>query len=267
MELITITLQNHPELAVFLMLALGFLIGRIKIGTFKIGMVLGTLFAGVIVGQFAINVPPIVKTIFFDLFLFATGYKVGPQFFQGLKKNALPQLLLTLVITVSCLLFTYFVSKLLGYDVGTAAGLLAGGFSESTVIGTAAESINQLNLPAAEKTRLINNIPVAYATTYLVGATSFVFFLTTIAPRLLRINLVEESQKLSEKLTGTTEHEPSIDSAYQRWIIRAYNITNLKWIGLNIAEFEKANDNLRIIVQRIRRGGALLDPTPDFVIQ
>jgi putative transport protein len=83
MEKVAHILQAHPELAVFLTLSLGFALGHIKIGSFKIGVVLGTLFAGVLIGQLNIEIPPIVKTIFFDFFLFATGYKVGPQFFQG----------------------------------------------------------------------------------------------------------------------------------------------------------------------------------------
>lgn len=263
---ITNILREHPELTVFLTLALGFAFGRIKIGSFKFGVVLGTLFAGVLIGQLDIQVPSIVKIIFFDLFLFATGYKVGPQFFQGLKKNAFPQLMLTLVICVSCLLLAFTISKLSGYDIGTASGLLAGAFSESTLIGTASEAINHLSIAETEKIRLVNNIPVAYAVTYLIGATSFVFFITNIAPKLLRINLVEESSKLSQSLTGGAEYEPGITSAYLRWIIRAYKITNEKWIGLTISEFEKMNSNLRIVIQRMRHNGELLDPKPDTII-
>ncbi|PZX92754.1 aspartate-alanine antiporter [Flavobacterium aquariorum] len=266
MESFARILRDHPELAVFLTLSLGFALGHIKIGTFKIGVVLGTLFAGVLIGQLNIEIPPIVKTIFFDFFLFATGYKVGPQFFQGLKKNAFPQLMLTVVICVSCLLIAYGMSKLLGYDTGTAAGLLAGAFSESTLIGTASEAIHQLPISEIEKTRLVNHIPVAYSLTYLIGATSFVFFLTTIAPKLLGINLVEESEKLSQTLTGDTEHEPGIQSAYQRWIIRAYQITNDKWVGITISEFEEINKDLRLIIQRIRHNQELLEPSPETVI-
>ncbi|MBW4362648.1 aspartate-alanine antiporter [Flavobacterium taihuense] len=260
-------LRDHPELAVFLTLSLGFALGHIKIGTFKIGVVLGTLFAGVLIGQLNIEVPPIVKTIFFDFFLFATGYKVGPQFFQGLKKNAFPQLMLTVVICVSCLLIAFGMSIILGYDTGTAAGLLAGAFSESTLIGTASEAIHQLPISEIEKTQLVNHIPVAYSLTYLIGAISFVFFLTTIAPKLLRINLVEESEKLSQTLTGETEHEPGIQSAYQRWIIRAYQITNEKWIGLTISEFEKKNKDLRLVIQRMRHNEELIEPSPKTIIQ
>jgi len=145
--------RDHPELPIFATLALGFFIGRLRIGSFSLGTVVGTLLAGVLIGQLDIEVPAVVKNVFFDLFLFTTGYKVGPQFFRGLRKDALPQLAVTVVLCVSCLLSVFAAARLLVYDVGTAAGLLAGAFTESTVIGTAADAINRLDLPAAEKPR------------------------------------------------------------------------------------------------------------------
>ena len=144
MDYIVRSLQQNPELAIFLTLAVGFLIGRVKFGSFSLGIVVGTLLAGVLIGQLDIKVPAIVKTVFFDLFLFTTGYKVGPQFFRGLKRDAVPQVLLTVVLCVTCLLTAIGFAWLLGYDIGTAAGLLAGAFSESTVIGTAGEAIQRL---------------------------------------------------------------------------------------------------------------------------
>lgn len=267
MEKITYLLQQHPELAVFLTLSLGFALGNLKIGSFKLGVVLGCLFAGVLVGQMNIVIPSIVKTIFFSFFLFATGYKVGPQFFLGLKKNAFPQLMLTLVICLSCLFVAYGMAVVLKYDVGTAAGLLAGAFSESTVIGTASEAISQLEIADAEKHRFISHIPVAYSITYLIGATSLVFFMTQIAPKILRINLQEESRKLGQNLSGVSEHEPGIQLAYQSWIIRTYQIANHKWAGLTVSQFEANNKELRLSIQRIRHKEQLLEPLPDYVLE
>src|ERR1700739_1912730 len=89
------SLRQNPELAIFLTLALGFLLGRVRFGTFKLGNVVGTLLAGVLVGQLSIRVSPVVDVVFFDLFLFAVGYRVGPQFFRGLRRSAVPQLMLT----------------------------------------------------------------------------------------------------------------------------------------------------------------------------
>ena len=81
-------LQNNPELAIFLTLAGGFVLGRLRVGSFRLGNVVGTLLAGVLIGQLNIQVPATVKVVFFDLFLFATGYKVGPQFIRGLGRSA-----------------------------------------------------------------------------------------------------------------------------------------------------------------------------------
>jgi putative transport protein len=114
--------RENPELAIFLTLAVGFVIGRIRFGSFSLGNVVGTLLAGVAIGQLQIKVDPIMKVVFFDLFLFATGYKVGPQFFRGLKKHAGPQVVLTVVLCVTSLVVTLIAAKIFHYDSGTAAG-------------------------------------------------------------------------------------------------------------------------------------------------
>src|SRR5438045_5826743 len=159
-------------------------------------MVVGTLLAVVAVVQLSIQVPAVVKYVFFDLFLFTTGYKVGPQFFRALQKDAFPQLALTVVLSVTCLLAAFTAARLLDYDMGTAAGLLAGAFTESTVIGTAGDAISRLSITAAEKTSLTNNIPVAYAVTYLVGTAFIAWFLPNVGPQLMRVNLQEEARKI-----------------------------------------------------------------------
>jgi len=260
-------LRQNPELALFLALALGFLVGRLRFGTFTLGPVLGTLLAGVVIGQTGVVVSPAVKTVFFDLFLFATGYKVGPQFFRGLKKDALPQLVLTAVICVTSLLTAVGLSRLLGYDVGTAAGLLAGAFSESTVIGTASEAIQRLALPDAEKARLANNIPVAYAVTYLVGTTAVVWFLSSLAPRLLRIDLRGASRELETALSGKAEAAAGVRSAHHAWDLRAFRVEGATWAGRTVAQVEQAIPGARVFVERLRQGVKLVEPTPETVVR
>jgi putative transport protein len=266
MSYVVTALRENPELAIFLTLAVGFLIGRVRIGSFSLGTVVGTLLAGVLIGQLDIKVPPIVKAVFFDLFLFTTGYKVGPQFFRGLRKDALPQLALTVVLCVTCLLSAWTAARLLGYDVGTAAGLLAGAFTESTVIGTAADAINRLDLPAAERMALVNNIPVAYAVTYLIGTAFVVWFLPTIGPRLMGVNLREEARKLQEQMVGADESEPGVQSAFQRFTVRAYRVTNDRMVNRTVAELEARTADMRVFICRIRHDGKIVEPTPATVI-
>jgi putative transport protein len=258
-------LRENPELAIFLTLALGFVVGRIRIGTFSLGNVVGTLLAGVLIGQLDIKVAPIVKTVFFDLFLFATGYKVGPQFFRGLGKNAVSQVSLTVVLCVTSLLATVAAAKLLGYDCGTAAGLMAGAFTESTVIGTAGDTISRLALPDEEKTRLLNNIPVAYAVSYLVGTGFVVWFLSSLAPRLLGVDLKAESQKLESQMSSKPTTQPDIRSAYREWDMRVYRLAD-SFANRTAADLEKSFAPERVFVERIRRGTEILDPSAETVL-
>jgi len=237
----------------------------VRVGTFKLGNVVGTLLAGVLIGQLAIEVHPLVKVVFFDLFLFATGYKVGPQFFRGLKKNALPQVSLTIVLCVTSLLVTVVAAKALRYDCGTAAGLMAGAFTESTVIGTAGDTIARLNLPTAEKERLLNNIPVAYAVSYLVGTSFVVWFLSSLAPRLLGVDLKAESKKLEAQMSAKPIEQSDQGSGYREWDMRAYRLADV-FASRRIADLEKSFEPERVFVERIRRGSKLFDATPDTVL-
>ena len=266
MDFIIQALRNNPELAIFLTLAIGFLIGRVKFGSFSLGIVVGTLLAGVLIGQLDIRVPAVVKTIFFDLFLFTTGYKVGPQFFRGLKRDAVPQMALTVVLCVACLLTAFGFSKLLGYDVGTAAGLLAGAFSESTVIGTAGDAIHRLSLSDADKAALLNNIPVAYAVTYLIGTASLVWFIPTIGPKLMRINLREEGARMQAEIAGAAELGLGVVSATRFFDVRAYRVTNPDLVNKTVAELEALPQDVRVFIVRIRRGEEIIEPTPASVI-
>jgi putative transport protein len=266
MDLLAKVLREHPELAIFLTLAIGFYVGRLRIGSFRLGAVVGTLLAGVMIGQFGVQVPAVVKAVFFDLFLFTTGYKVGPQFFRGLRKDALPQLAVTVVLCVSCLLGVYAVAKLLGYDVGTAAGLLAGAFTESTVIGTASDAIQRLPIPDDEKTLLTNNIPVAYAVTYLIGTGFVVWFLPTIGPRLMGIDLRDEGRKASADAAGEETNVTGLRSGLTRFTARAYRITGEQIAGHSVAELEARPKDFRVFIARIRRDGGILEPQPATVL-
>jgi putative transport protein len=266
MDFIVKALQEHQELAIFLCLAGGFLIGRIRIRSFSLGTVVGTLLAGVIIGQLDIKVPGTVKFVFFDLFLFTIGYKVGPQFFRGLKKDALPQLAVTLVLCVTCLLSAFFAAKIMGYDMGTTAGLLSGAFTESTVIGTASDAINRLGISQQEKTILMNNIPVAYAVTYLIGTAFVIWLLPNIGPKLMRVNLKEEGKKLQAKISGSEDSEEGVQSAYQNFSVRAYRVTNEKLINKTVSELEAMPREARVFISRIRHEGKIIDPEPGTVV-
>src|ERR1700752_2321909 len=92
-------LVRYPELALFLVIAAGYWIGSLRIGTFSLGPVTGSLFAGLMVGDFAhVPVSSMTKSFLFLLFLFGVGYSVGPQFAQAMKRDGLKPMLLAVVV-------------------------------------------------------------------------------------------------------------------------------------------------------------------------
>ena len=257
-------LQGHAEIAFFLVLGLGYLLGKIALGSFKLGAVTGTLLAGVVVGQLGVTLPNEVKQCFFLLFLFAIGFRTGPQFFRGLKKDGLQHAALAAIVATAGLVVAWIVAKAFGYDAGTAAGLVAGSLTESATIGTAMDAIGRLGAPDAARTAMSNNIPVAFAVTYLVGVTGAAWFLSQLAPRIMRVNLAEECRKLEERTLGAVVEQGSTRRQFE---MRGYAIDpGSQWVGRKAAELE-ATSGIRIFVERMRRRGQLLEGDGERVLQ
>jgi putative transport protein len=85
MTVIAELLRGHPEVALFAALSLGFFLGKRKVGNFSLGTSAGVLLAGVLIGQLRIPIPALIKSVSFAMFIFVVGYRVGPQFFRGLR--------------------------------------------------------------------------------------------------------------------------------------------------------------------------------------
>ena len=183
------TLRAYPELAIFFALAIGFWIGPMKVAGFSLGTVTATLLAAVVIGQLAITISPNVKSVFFLLFLFAVGYGVGPQFFQGLAREGPRQIGFAVIVLAFCLIVPLICAKLAGLDLGYAAGLYAGSQTISASIGVATDQIMRLGLPAEQAKAFVDKIPIGYAVTYIYGTIGSALVLAKLGPWLLGIDL------------------------------------------------------------------------------
>ena len=261
-------LVRYPELALFLVIAVGYWIGSFKIETFTIGPVTGALFAGLLAGQFArIPVSGMTKSFLFLLFLFGIGYSVGPQFVLALKRNGVKPLLLAVCVSVVGFAASILVAKTLALDPGFAAGLLSGGLTQSAAMGTATDAINGLELPEADRVRLIAHMAVADAVCYIFGYAGVILFCTTIAPALLKIDLREEARKLEHSL-GMTVAKPELASAWRKFELRAYRLAeDARLAGVSVAVAETLVPNHRLFIHRIRRGQHIVDAVPTMTLE
>ena len=273
MEWVIHLLRQHSELAIFLTIAAGFWIGKIKVGQFSLGIVTSVLLVGVLVGQLNITIEEPVKSVFFLLFLFAIGYKVGPQFFRGLKKDGLPQVGFAVLMCVGCLVITWILALIMGYNAGEAAGLLAGAQTISAVIGVADDTINGLNISTEQKNNMINIIPVAYAVTYIYGTAGSAWVLSSLGPKMLGgLEKVKAACKELEAKMGTSEaDEPGFEHARRPVVFRAYTIEN-DWFGngKTVEQLESyfISQGKRLFVERMRHNHTIInDILPGQLLQ
>ncbi len=261
-------LAKYPELTLFLVIAIGYLLGRITIGSFSVGAVTGSLFAGILVGQLAhVPVAGMAKSFLFLLFLFGIGYSVGPQFMQALKRDGAKPMLLAVVCSVTGLLAAWAVARTLGLDPGFAAGLTSGALTESPAMGTATEAINLLPLPEPERALLVAHVAVADAVCYVFGAVGVILFCSVVAPKLLGIDLKAEALKLEQQL-GISRTTQGVMSAWRQFELRGYRIQEgAPAIGMTVGAAEAMVPEHRVFIHRIRRGGQILEADPAIVIQ
>ncbi|MFN7751741.1 MAG: aspartate-alanine antiporter [Pseudomonadota bacterium] len=268
METLASALRAHPEIAVFLAIGLGYWIGRFSIRGVGFGPVTGSLIAGLLVGSVvAVPVADTAKQLLFLLFMFGIGYSAGPGFVRGLRDAGWRWAVLGTVVPVAGLLTAWAMARLLDLELGYAAGMMSGGLTESPVIGTASEAIRALPLPPEEKSRLIAQIPVADALTYLFGTVGVILFCGYIGPWLLRVDLKADGRRL-EAAMGFTREDDGIDSGWRMFAMRAYRLeARHRVVGLTVASAERSVAPARLFVERIRRGGEIIDAQPDTVLR
>ena len=257
-------LKTHPEVSFFLVLGIGYLLGKLHIGTFSLGAVTGTLLAGVLVGQFGIKISDEVKQCFFLLFLFSIGFRTGPQFFRGLRRDGLQQAAVAALVAGSALAIAYAVSRILHYDAGTGAGLIAGSLTESATIGTASDAISRLPIDATVRDAMVNRIPVAFAVTYLVGVVGAAWFLSQMGPKILRVDLAAECRKLEEQMRGgvSVGLVARREFEYRSYLVEATS----PLVGRRRDDLEHSVPGVRIFIGDIRRDGEVIKSAPETEI-
>lgn len=255
---------SAPEIFLFLAVAIGTLLGRIRVKGFALGATACTLIVAVIIGQLGTFViPSMIKSALFGLFVFTIGYHSGPEFFASLSMRTLTQVALALVMGLSGLVAVLAFAYVLHLDAGTAAGLAAGSLTQSSMMGTAAGALMQLGLPDDLLKQLQANVAAGYAVTYVCGYILVLLFVPLAAPWLMGANLKEEAVKLEASLSGGAPSKPG-NLLYRKFQARAYQVSAAtgKTVGALEAEIGR-----RAVVERILRGGEDLKPDPQTSLQ
>lgn len=257
-------LRSSPEIAVFLAIALGMLLGRVRLGSFHLGSVAGALLMGLLIGQIGLEVPQALKSVFFVLFIYAVGFKSGPEFFGSLNAGTFKLVLFSAVLCLVALGSILLMNLVFHFDAGFTAGLGAGALTDTAIMGTASSAIAHLPLAEADKAQLNSHMAIAYAITYLFGTVGLIVFVGTIAPWLLRVDLREAARALEAEL-GIDNQSDVLSIPYTRIVVRAHRLQAAGLAGSSIAAIERLHPSLS--VERVVRGDQVLERDPALVLQ
>lgn len=258
--------QHNPLIAVFLTLGYGFWLGKVRFRSFSLGAVAATLIVGVVIGQMHIIIPGVLKTAFFLLFLFATGYSVGPQFFKSFKGNGGKQALYAVVVAIVCSGLVIVAAKIMGYDSGVAAGLFAGSQTVSASLGLLGDTVNELPMTADRKEYLQAIIPACYAVTYVFGTIGTSWFLSAVGPKLMGgiDKVLDEVGRIEQEMDHDSDSvEPGFIKAQRPVAFRCYEVsTDLFHEPISVSDLESKFHQRGewLFVERLRTGGRIIDP-------
>lgn len=150
-------------------MALGLLLGRVRIGSFKLG-VAAVLFVGLGLSTLnpAITLPPIVYIIGLSMFVYTIGLEAGPDFFHSLKTTGLKHNLFAVGVIAATTAVAYGVVKASELHPATAVGMFTGALTNTPAMAAAKESLPAL-FDASELAGVSELPVVAYSLTYPLG--------------------------------------------------------------------------------------------------
>lgn len=269
MEYLRQILNQAPELALFLSLAIGYWVGSIQFGKFQLGGVAGSLLVAVVISQIGISIDNGIKSVLFALFIYAVGFESGPQFFRSLGRQSLREIVLAAVMALSGLLTVIACARLFGLDKGIAAGIAAGSMTQSAIIGTASAAIAKLDLPLEQIQTLQGNVAVGYAVTYIFGSFGAIILCVNVLPWFMRRSIRDDAtQAEAELLAGAKVYGPGELPAIPPLVGRLYRIDQAA--GQTVAQLEVSDPvdpQAALTIERIKRGGALVGVTPTTVLE
>ncbi|MDA9410252.1 aspartate:alanine exchanger family transporter [Bradyrhizobium sp. CCBAU 45384] len=265
-------LQQNPYLLLFFTVGLAVWIGRASVKGYGLGMVAGAIVVGAGLSVWAstygvkLELNNFAKSLFYYLFMYGVGLRVGPSFVNSLGGDGLKFTLLAVVSSVIGLTLVVVGAKLFDLPVGAAGGMLAGSQTMSAAIGSAEQAVTSgvVKLPAGMAPEAASGmIALSYGITYIWGTVGIILICKYL-PRWWGVD-ARAAAKQYEKEFGVKDLEGGGLTGYRQFGLRAYRLENPAIAGLSIAKFRAMNPEYRIV--NVGRDGEPQGADPEFVLQ
>lgn len=262
-------LGANPYILLFLTVGLAVWLGRQTLGGYGLGMVASAIIVGCGLAVWGstygvkLELNNFTKSMFYYLFMYGVGLRVGPSFVNSLGGDGLK---FTLLAVVSCVVGLFLVVagvQLFDLPPGAAGGILAGSQTMSAAIGSAEEAVNAgvLSLPeGTSKEQVSSMIALSYGITYIWGTVGIIL-ITKYLPRWWGLDAAQAAKEYETKFGVTSGDAPTL-SGWTTAALRAYRLENREWIGRTVGEFLKASPEYKVV--NVVRDGERLAPSDDL---
>lgn len=189
-------LLHSSYFSLFLIVALGFMLGRIKIKGLSLD-VSAVIFIALLFGHFGVIIPKELGNFGLVLFIFTIGIQAGPGFFDSFRSKGKTLIIITMLIISSACLTAVGLKYAFGIDTPSVVGLVAGALTSTPGLAVAIDSTNS---PLAS---------IAYGIAYPFGVIGVILFVKLL-PKIMRIDLSPSPDlalKFGDKLMVVGEKE------------------------------------------------------------
>jgi len=265
-------LQSNPFLLLFLTVGLAVWIGRFSVKGYGLGMVAAAVIVGVVLATWAsvygvkLQLDNFAKSLMYYLFMYGVGLRVGPSFFNSLKKDGVTFTILAVVCSVLGLGLVVILGRMFGLPAGAAGGILAGSQTMSAAIGTAEMAVTQgaFKLPEGATAEGVSAmIALGYGISYIWGTVGIILICKYL-PKWWGVD-ARKAAKEYEEQHGVANLDDAGITGYRPGGLRAYRLENKQTAGKTIAGFRKEHPEYRIV--NIVRGGESLGASADLTMQ
>jgi putative transport protein len=265
-------LQANPFLLLFVTVGLAVWIGRFSVKGYGLGMVAAAVVVGVALATWAslygvkLQLDNFAKSLMYYLFMYGVGLRVGPSFFNSLKKDGLTFTILAVVCSVLGLGLVVILSRMFGLPAGAAGGILAGSQTMSAAIGTAEMAVTQgaYKVPEGSTAEGVSAmIALGYGISYIWGTVGIILICKYL-PKWWGVDARAAATQY-EKEHGVPNLDDAGITGYRPAGLRAYRLENKQTAGKTIAGFRKEHPEYRVL--NIVRGEEALGASADLVMQ
>ena len=254
--------KSTPGLVVFVVIGLGYFLGKLNIRGFELGPTGGVLLIGLLFGHFGFEGIPLLGTIGFTIFIYSVGFQAGPRFFNVLREDGKKYFSLALTVAVSSVFMLWVLALAFDLDNSFGAGILAGALTSTPTLVGAQNAVDVGIARLMEGTtpeQALQNISVGYAITYVFGTVGLIL-IVKFAPKILRLDLAKEAKRYAKE-KGYQESNKRFAKGLP--VVRGYQIEEgAEVLGKTRAEIEARRD-LKIALVRIKRDGKIIRIEPD----